>query len=183
MKSMRLAHALAWLLAAASAGLVMTAHAGTDPSTRVPLSAFPRERIAVETNSIRRHLFEAWRADSADAREQGLMFVEDREMRPDQAMIFVYDPPQRVSMWMKNTLLPLDMLFVDARGCIATVKERAQPGSLATIDSRGPVVLVVEFKAGTVQRLAIRTGDRVVRVDAGWPLESIDCAAPARTPH
>jgi uncharacterized membrane protein (UPF0127 family) len=179
MKSSRPVRALAWLLAAASAGFAIVAIAGSDPSTRVPLSEFPRERIAVETNSIRRHLFEAWRAESPDAREQGLMFVEDREMRPDQAMIFVYDPPQRVSMWMKNTLLSLDMLFVDTRGCIVSVRERAQPGSLATITSRLPVVLVVELKAGTVEQLAIRTGDRVVRVDRGWPRSSTGCAAPA----
>lgn len=167
------------MLAAWAVLLVVTASAGTDPASRVPLSALPRERIAVETNSIRRHLFEAWRAESPAAREQGLMFVEDREMRPDQAMIFVYDPPERVAMWMKNTLLPLDMLFVDARGCIVTIRERAQPGSLATIQSRVPVFLVVELKAGTVEQLAIRTGDRVVRVDAGWPKAATTCSRPA----
>ena len=140
------------------------------PPARVPLSAFPRERIAVETRaSIRRHLFEAWRADSPQTREQGLMFVEDREMRPDQAMIFVYDPPQHVAMWMKNTLLPLDMLFVDPRGCIVTIKQNARPGSLATIVSRVPVVLVVELKAGTVAAQGMAIGDRVLRLDAGWP--------------
>lgn len=176
MKRSRPALALALLLATAALGFMLDAAAGTDPSTRVPLSSFPRERIAVESQSIRRHLFEAWRAESPEAREQGLMFVEDREMRADQAMIFVYDPPQRVSMWMKNTLLPLDMLFVDAGGCIVTIKERARPGSLATIDSRLPVVLVVELKAGVVDQLAIRTGDRVVRIDAGWPRAATSCS-------
>jgi len=181
MKPMRRARAFALLLAAASAWFVIAAaSAGTDRASRVPLVEFPRERIAVESSSIRRHLFEAWRADSPAAREQGLMFVEDREMRLDQAMIFVYDPPQRVTMWMKNTLLPLDMLFVDSRGCIVTIKERAQPGSLAQIDSRMPVILVVELKAGTVEQLGIKTGDRVVRVDKGWPRSSQGCATPAR---
>lgn len=175
MKSNRPATAWSVLLAVAVASWVVTAGAGTDPASRMPLSAFPRERVAVETHSIRRHLFEAWRAESSAAREQGLMFVEDREMRPDQAMIFVYDPPQRVSMWMKNTLLPLDMLFVDARGCIVTIKERAQPGALATIDSGVPVFLVVELKAGTAEQLAIRVGDRVARVDAGWPRDTLPC--------
>jgi uncharacterized membrane protein (UPF0127 family) len=175
MTSLRSARALALLAAITFAAVLVPAGAGTDPSSRVPLSSFPRERIAVESQSIRRHLFDAWRAESYAAREQGLMFVEDREMRADQAMIFVYEPPQRVAMWMKNTLLSLDMLFVDARGCIVTIKERAQPGSLATIDSKAPVVLVVELKAGTVEQLAIKPGDRVVRVDAGWPRESKAC--------
>jgi uncharacterized protein len=154
------------------------ASAGTDRATRVPLSAFPVERIAVETRSIRRHLFDAWRAESPDAREQGLMFVQDGEMRPDQAMIFVYDPPAFVSMWMKNTLLPLDMLFVDPRGCIVTIKQNARPGSLDTIDSRFPAALVVELKAGVVAASDIRLGDRVVRVDVDWPKESVACTAP-----
>ena len=90
-------------------------------------------------------------------------------MRPDQAMIFVYEPPQHVAMWMKNTLLSLDMLFVDARGCIVTIKERAQPRSLATIESRVPVTLVVELRAGTVATHGIAVGDRVLRLDFDWP--------------
>ena len=103
------------------------------------------------------------------------MYVEDAQMRPDQAMIFLYEPPQRVAMWMKNTLLSLDMLFVDARGCIVTIRERAEPRSLATIDSRVPVVLVVELKAGTVATRGIRVGDRVLRLDAGWPRTGAVC--------
>ncbi len=160
------------LVAAALVAGLSAAWAQASPSTTdaLPLSAFPRERIAVETRaSFRRVLFEAWRADVPELREQGLMFVRDDQMRPDQAMIFVYDPPQPVAMWMKNTLLSLDMLFVDARGCIVTIKERARPQSLETIESRRPVVLVVEIKAGVVAQHGIRTGDRVLRLDAGWP--------------
>ena len=156
--------------------LVSPVAAAVTPRNALPLSAFPIERLAVETRaSFRRQLFEAWRAESPAARAQGLMFVEDPQMRPDQAMIFVYEPPQRVSMWMKNTLLSLDMLFVDRRGCIVTIKERAVPRSLATIDSRKPVVLVVELKGGTVADQGIAVGDRVLRVDAGWPADDASC--------
>jgi uncharacterized membrane protein (UPF0127 family) len=144
----------------------------------VPLSAFPRERIAIETrSSFRRALFEAWLAESVAAREQGFMFVRDDQVRPDQAMIFVYEPPQHVAMWMKNTLLSLDILFVDTRGCIVTIRQRAEPGSLATIDSRKPVTLVVELKAGTVADHGIAVGDRVLRLDAGWPRGENVCSA------
>ena len=152
---------------------------GAAPAGTLPLSAFPRERIAVETRaSIRRHLFEAWRADSPRTREQGFMFVEDREVRPDQAMIFIYETPQYVAMWMKNTLLPLDMLFVDERGCVVTIRQNAKPGSLAQIESRVPVALVVELKAGTVAAQGMAVGDRVVRLDAGWPTDDVACTAP-----
>ena len=132
-----------------------------------PLASFPKERIAVETRSARRHPFDAWRADTFATRAQGLMFV--REMRADQAMIFVYPSAQRVSMWMKNTFIPLDMLFVDERGCVVNVHERAEPGSLDSIEAKAPVVLVVELAGGTAKSLGIAPGDRVLRPDAGWP--------------
>jgi uncharacterized protein len=146
------------------------------PAGIVPLSAFPQENIAIETRaSFRRQLFEAWRADTPQTREQGFMFVEDRAVRPDQAMIFVYDRPAHVAMWMKNTLLPLDMLFVDPYGCVVTIMQNARPGSLAEIKSRVPVSLVVELKAGTVAAKGIAIGDRVLRLDAGWPSAEQPC--------
>jgi len=141
----------------------------------IPLSAFPRERIAVETRSARRHLFDAWRAETPETRAQGLMFVE--ELRPGQAMIFTYAPAQRAGMWMKNTLIPLDMLFVDQSGCVVKVHERARPGSLDTITADVPVVLVVELAGGTARTLGIGRGDRVVRLDAGWPADTRPCTA------
>jgi uncharacterized membrane protein (UPF0127 family) len=139
----------------------------------LPLSAFPRERIAVETRSARRHVFTAWRADTMETRAQGLMFVE--RLHPEQAMIFVYEPPQHVGMWMMNTLIPLDMLFVDRLGCVVHVHERAQPGALDTISADTPVALVVELAGGTAANLGIKVGDRVVRPDAGWPRGPATC--------
>lgn len=166
------------LIPALCAALLPLLAQGAPPAGTLPLSEFPRERIAVETKaSIRRHLFEAWRADSPRTRAQGFMFVEDAAVRPDQAMIFTYDPPEYVAMWMKNTLLPLDMLFVDDRGCIVTIKQHAKPGSLATIESGVPVVLVVELKAGTVAAKSIAVGDRVLRLDADWPQQPASCSA------
>ena len=144
-----------------------------DEQALLPLSAFPRERIAIETRSARRHAFDAWRAETPQARTQGLMFV--RSLLPEQAMIFVYTSPQLVAMWMKNTLIPLDMLFVDADGCVVKVQERAQPGALATIAADVPVVLVVELAGGVVGSLGLRVGDRVVRPAAGWPQEPRPC--------
>ena len=92
-------------------------------------------------------------------------------------MIFTYAPAQRAGMWMKNTLIPLDMLFVDESGCVVKVHERARPGSLETIAADTPVVLVVELAGGTAQTLGIGAGDRVVRADAGWPRDQRPCKA------
>ena len=159
----------AWLALAAPAGVSRAT--GADGVR--PLSSFPRERIAVETRSARRHLFEAWRADTNQTRAQGLMFVP--QLGADQAMIFVYTPAQQVGMWMMNTLIPLDMLFVDDGGCIVKVHERAEPGSTETIYSGAPVVLVVELAGGTTAALGIAAGDRVLRLDANWPRDPRPC--------
>jgi len=161
-------------LIAAAACLPSQGCAADLPEGLLPLSSFPRERIVVETRSARRHVFEAWRADTFATRAQGLMFVE--KLRPDQAMIFVYDPPERVAMWMKNTLIPLDMLFVDAGGCVVRVHEQARPHSLDSIESGPPVVLVVEIKGGEARARGIGTGDRVTRPSAGWPKDRPSCA-------
>ena len=139
----------------------------------IPLSAFPREPILIETRSARRHAFEAWRADTPATRAQGLMYVTD--MRPDQAMIFIYEPPQHVAMWMKNTMLTLDMLFVDEAGCVARVVRDARPGLLDTISGGGQIALVVELKGGTTKALGIEVGDRVQRPAANWPDRGLPC--------
>jgi hypothetical protein len=166
----------AGVLLAAVALLAPLAAMANTASPVLPLSAFPRERIAVETRSARRHLFEAWRADTPDTRAQGLMFV--KSLRPEQAMIFIYEPAQHVGMWMKNTLIPLDMLFVDDGGCVVKVHARARPGDVRTIGSGGPVVLVVELAGGTAETLGLAKGDRVVRPDAGWPRNPRPCTPP-----
>ncbi|HSW34055.1 MAG TPA: DUF192 domain-containing protein [Steroidobacteraceae bacterium] len=163
---------------AALAAMLLSAAGSPDATAQgreslLPLSAFPRERIAIETRSARRHTFDAWRADTPQTRAQGLMFV--RSLQPEQAMIFVYTPPQHVAMWMKNTLIPLDMLFVDADGCVVKVHERAEPGVLDTIASDVPVVVVVELAGGVANRLGLRAGDRVARPAVDWPQDPQPC--------
>jgi uncharacterized membrane protein (UPF0127 family) len=106
------------------------------------------------------HRFVAEVAATPEQQERGLMFR--RELGPDRGMIFPYDPPQVVGFWMKNTLIPLDMLFVDGQGRIVSLHERAVPGSLETIGSGAPVRAVVELNGGTVARLGIKPGDRVL---------------------
>lgn len=92
--------------------------------------------------------------------EQGLMFRQ--KLAPNAGMIFDYGAPSMASMWMKNTLIPLDMLFVDAQGRIIGIHERAIPQSLATISAPGPARAVIELNGGTAARLGIHAGDRVL---------------------
>ena len=91
---------------------------------------------------------------------QGLMFRTS--LAPDAGMLFDYKQPTAATMWMRNTLIPLDMLFVDAQGRIVNIHERAVPQSLDVIAAAEPVRAVIELNGGTAAHLGIEPGDRVV---------------------
>ena len=82
-------------------------------------------------------------------------------MAENDGMLFVYNKPQDLSMWMHNTYLPLDMVFMRADGTIARIEANAEPLSDRVIASGSPVKAVLELKAGTAQRLGLKAGDRV----------------------
>jgi uncharacterized membrane protein (UPF0127 family) len=92
--------------------------------------------------------------------EQGLMFR--RNLAADAGMLFDFGEPQMAAMWMKNTLIPLDMLFVDATGHIVNIHQRAVPQSLESLGATAPVRAVIELNGGTTTRLNIQPGDRVI---------------------
>ena len=124
------------------------------------LASFERDRLAIETARGDRHDFGIELATTPQQHQQGLMFR--RDMAPDAGMLFVYRPVRRVSMWMRNTLIPLDMLFIADDGMVVKIVERAVPLSLKTIASDRPVRAVLELNGGTVERLGIAPGDRVL---------------------
>ena len=123
------------------------------------LQSFPTASLAIVTASGT-HKFTVEVATTPAQQEQGLMFRQ--HLAPDAGMIFDFSTPQTTSFWMKNTWIPLDMLFVDARGRIVTIHERAVPGSLAPIGPATPVRAVIELNGGTAARLGIKPGDRVI---------------------
>ncbi len=89
-------------------------------------------------------------------RSRGLMF---RESMPDRSgMLFVFDPPQRAVFWMKDTLIPLDMIFADKGGMVMHVHENAIPGDLTPIDGGDSVFAVLEINAGLASRYSIKPG-------------------------
>ena len=104
-------------------------------------------------------MFTAEIADTEELRKRGLMF---RHLLPeDKAMLFDYGKPRPVAMWMKNTNISLDMLFIREDGTIAAIAENTVPQSLDTISVQEPVRGVLEMAAGTVKRLGLRPNDRV----------------------
>jgi uncharacterized membrane protein (UPF0127 family) len=104
------------------------------------------------------HHFTVEIAATLEQQERGLMFR--RELGPDRGMIFPYEPPQAVGFWMKNTLIPLDMVFIRADGTIARIAT-ATPLSLDTVQSGEPVAAVLEIRGGRAAELGVREGDRV----------------------
>jgi uncharacterized protein len=121
------------------------------------LAAFPRGHLEIRSGATT-HRFEVWIADTPDRQAQGLMFV--RDLPRDRGMIFVHDPPRAVSMWMKNTYIELDMLFI-VRDRIAGITQRARPHSLETIRFNEPVSAVVELPGGEAKARRLKIGDRV----------------------
>lgn len=107
-----------------------------------------------------RHEFTVEMAVTPQQRSQGLMYR--RSMATDGGMLFDFGRrPTRASMWMKNTFIPLDMLFIRADGEIESIAARTVPHSLVSISSEGPVRGVLELNGGTAYRLGIKPGDRV----------------------
>jgi uncharacterized membrane protein (UPF0127 family) len=92
-------------------------------------------------------------------RERGLMFR--RALADDAGMLFLFERDGFISMWMKNTYVPLDMIFIDRHGRVTQVVERTTPGSQAIITSAEALRAVLEVKAGTAARLAVRPGSLV----------------------
>jgi uncharacterized membrane protein (UPF0127 family) len=84
------------------------------------------------------------------------------ELAPDAGMLFDFKEPTMATMWMENTLIPLDMVFVGANGRIVNIHERAVPQSKAIIAAAAPVRAVIELNGGTAARLGIKPGDRVI---------------------
>lgn len=117
--------------------------------------SLPTEAVVVQT-AQGPVTFTAEIADDARERGVGLMYRDD--LPPRRAMLFDYDEPQGAFMWMKNTRIPLDMLFIAADGVILHVEERAQPGDLTPRGTSEPVLGVLEVPAGTVEELGIAPG-------------------------
>jgi uncharacterized membrane protein (UPF0127 family) len=117
------------------------------------------EPLTIATAGGARHAFMVEVARTDAERAQGLMFR--RTLAADRGMLFDFKRVEPVSMWMQNTYVSLDMLFIRPDGTIARIAESTEPLSTRTIPSGEPVLAVLEVPAGTTARLGIRPGDRV----------------------
>jgi uncharacterized protein len=123
------------------------------------LQTFERAVLEIETKTGK-HRFDVELAITPEQQSQGLMYRQ--RLAADAGMLFLYPSEQPLLMWMSNTFIPLDMVFINADGRIRRIAERTVPHSLATIGSDGPALAVLELNGGTAARLGIAAGDRVI---------------------
>ncbi len=119
---------------------------------------FDHDRLTI-VSSAGRFEFQVELATTPDQRAYGLMFRES--LSDDHGMLFDFGHPQPVAMWMRNTYIPLDMLFIHADGRIGRIVHEAQPLSDTVLDSGEPVRAVLELRGGLTTELGIEPGDRV----------------------
>ena len=123
-----------------------------------PVRAAEQSTLEIVTkNGV--HVFTVEIAKTDEERQKGLMFR--KELPEGKGMLFDFKPDQDVSMWMRNTYIPLDMLFINADGTIRRIAENTEPLSEKTISSGGPVRGVLEVIGGTAKKLGIVAGDKV----------------------
>ncbi len=113
----------------------------------------------------KQHKFTVEIARSSEEQMRGLMFRE--QLAPDRGMIFPQIPPRVASFWMKDTLIPLDMIFIRSDGSIAKIEPETTPGSLQPVSSEEPVVAVLELAGGRSAQLGIAEDDVVMWNDPG----------------
>lgn len=122
-------------------------------------AAFERDALVISASEHACYRFDIWLAQTRPQQSRGLMYV--RDMPQDAGMLFVYSEPAALSMWMKNTYIPLDMLFIRNDGTVSSVVANTEPLSLRSISAVEPVSFVLELNAGTTERLRIGPGNQV----------------------
>ncbi len=122
------------------------------------LRGFPRDQLYISAQT-RCVLIETWLARTQPQRSQGLMYIESMDMH--EGMLFVFQGATNLSMWMKNTLISLDMLFIDEGGKIVSIAARTEPLSETIISSGGKAAAVLELVGGAAEAFGIEPGDEI----------------------
>ena len=120
------------------------------------------ERILIERENKHIAEFLVEIADSKEKRQKGLMYK--KKLLPNHGMLFDFKSSMKVSFWMKNTYIPLDLIFIDKSGFILKIYENAVPLSTDPINSILPVRAVLEINAGMIKKYNIKTGDKVIYI-------------------
>jgi len=137
-------------------GLILSGQSSEDESLD---AVFEKDVLVITASEHACYKFDIYIATTRAQQTRGLMHV--RYMPDSTGMLFVYRQPSVLSMWMKNTYMPLDMLFIRADGSIANIETHTEPLSLESISAIEPLNFVLELNAGVTERLGIDTDSRV----------------------
>lgn len=129
-------------------------------------SGASQEELVLVTESGR-HPISLELADTEEKKQVGLMFRT--ELADDHGMLFVYESPREITMWMRNTYISLDMIFIGEDGRVVSVARETEPMSEEIISSRVPALGVLEMKAGSANRYEVKPGSEVVHPIFGKP--------------
>ena len=152
------------LLLAAIASLGAACDPQSTPESRAGNSLdelFDKERLVIVSDDGSEHTFDVYVAGNWEQRNRGLMFV--RHLPETSGMLFVHEQPGMYAMWMKNTFISLDMVFIRADGSVSSVIQDTKPRSLKSQGSVEPVLYVLELNAGVTRRLGIGKRSRMIR--------------------
>ena len=147
------------MLAAAAALMGCSPQAATPAPLDRSSAGLEQVTLTIKQQNNRQSVFTVEVARTPEEQARGLMHRQS--LAPDRGMIFPYSPPQPVGFWMKNTLIPLDMIFIRQDGTIASIAENTVPLSLEMVPSVEPVVAVLEIAGGRSAQLGIKAGDKV----------------------
>ena len=111
-----------------------------------------------------KHVFSVWVVDTEAKREEGMMFLEDRDFTERQGMVFVFRAPDMQRFWMKNTFVDLDIAYISGNGKINTILTMAKFDTTTDYSSKAPSMYVLEAKAGVFKKLGVKEGDYVKMV-------------------
>jgi uncharacterized membrane protein (UPF0127 family) len=132
---------------------------GESPKLERSAAGLEQVPLTIRTAAGAVHNFTVEVARSEQEQQTGLM--NRSSLAPDRGMIFPHEPPRMASFWMKNTLIPLDIIFVRTDGTIVNIAENTVPLSLDPVPSLEPVGAVLELAGGRTAELGIRAGDKV----------------------
>ncbi len=135
------------------------------PNAGSAQNADPLKQITIVSRDGKQHLFHVELALTPQQQAKGLM--GRTSMPEDAGMLFYFSSEDERSFWMKNTLIPLDMLFINKKGAIINVHDSAKPNDQTSVKSGGPAIAVVELNGGTAKKLGIVKGDVVKHVFFG----------------
>jgi uncharacterized protein len=147
------------LLGLLVASLVTTGALAQEDEPKGPQPELPKEKLVIVTHDGKQYPFNVEVATTDKQQQTGEMFRTS--IPEDGGMLFDWGKPKPTEMWMKNTLISLDMVFINQDGTIQSIAEDAVPRSLAVIDAGGPVRAALEMNAGTTAKLGIKVGDTV----------------------